>query len=128
MVAWTDLARLQRALGPSVTLDASAQDCVDAANAWAARKRREAGYDDDQTDLAPAPGPDVAFGTTLYAIALWRERASTEGYASFDDLAAYVPTGGSAGQIRRLLGIGRAVVDAPPAAVSATARRWRWGP
>jgi len=128
VTAWTDATRLQRALGPSVTLDDYADDCVAAANAWAWRKRHEAGYDDPDDTAAEAPSPDVAYGTTLYAVALWRERASTDGYPSFDDLSTYAPTGGSLGQIRRLLGIGRAAVDRPVAAT--VARPWspwaRW--
>jgi hypothetical protein len=133
-VGWTDLAALGRALGPSVTLPTDpaaadvANDVIRAANAWSFRKRAEAGYDDDDTPDAAAPTYDVAMGATLYAVALWRERASTDGYPSFEDLATFTPTGGSLGQIRRLLGVGRAAVDAPPAdtAGSSPARRGRW--
>lgn len=136
-VGWTDLARMARALGPNPGFDPAAPDdtyaadCVDAANAWCWRKRAEAGYSDPADDAAPAPSPDVAMGATLYAIALWRERASTDGYASFEDLATFTPTGGSFAQIRKLLGVSRAAVDAPPATAGAsTARtirpRWRW--
>ena len=129
-VAWTTPALVVLALGPSAAPavdDAYLALAVDAANAWAFRKRLEAGYDDDDTDGAPAPSPDVAYGTTLQAIALWRERASVDGYPSFSDLSDFAPPGGSRGQINRLLGIGRAVVDAPyPAEVVARVRRAPW--
>lgn len=115
LVAWTDETQVQAALGPSVVFagDPYAGAAVDAANAWCFRKRVEAGYLDDATDGAPAPSPDVAFGATLYAVALWRERAATDTYPSFQQFDTFTPAGGSLGQIRRLLGIGRAAVDAP---------------
>lgn len=134
-VAWTTPALVVLALGPSAAppvADEYLGLAVDAANAWSYRKRGEAGYDDPPDDGAAAPSPDVAYGATLYAVALWRERAATDGYPSFTDLADFTPATGSLGQIRRLLGIGRAAVDAPPDA--ATLRllrrgpwsRWRW--
>lgn len=127
MPAWTDTERVRRALGAGVTTDDYLSDCVDAANAAAFRKRREAGYDDPPDAAAPAPSPDVAMGTTLWAVALWRERASTDGYASFEDLSTYQPTGGSWATIKRLLGIGRAAVDTIPVTDTTTtaARFWR---
>lgn len=131
-VAWTSPATVSTALGGTVEADdVYLAACCDAANAWAFRKRLEAGYHDDPLDGAAAPSPDVAMGATLYAVALWRERAATDGYPSFEDLATYAPTGGSSGQIRRLLGIGRPATDAgalDPATVAAyRARRVaRW--
>lgn len=111
---WTSPDRVVVALGPTAgaaTDDAYLIDCCAAANAWAWRKRDEAGYDDPET--GPAPSPDVAMGTTLYAVALWRERASTDGYNSFEDLGAFPGTvGGSSAQINRLLGVPRAASDA----------------
>ena len=132
MGQWTTPADVVLALGPGAAPpgdDAWLAQSVAAANAWAYRKRAEAGYDDPPEPAAPAPSPDVAYGTTLYAMALWRERASTDGYSSFGDLSSYAPVGGSLGQIRRLLGIGRAATDAPDAAAVAlyARRRWRWG-
>jgi len=111
-VTWTTLADVAAALGPSVPFadDPGAQDIVDAANAAAFRKRREAGYTDDPDT---SPGPDVAYGTTLWAVALYRERASTDSYVSFDALGTFQPTGGTWATIRRMLGVGRAQVDTP---------------
>lgn len=111
-VTWITEGDVQRALGPSVafTGDPYAPDVVAAANWGAFRKRAEAGYVDDP---ALSPGPDAAMGTVLWAVALWRERASTDGFSSFEALSSFSPVGGSWGQIRRLLGIGRAAVDVP---------------
>lgn len=121
---WTDPAALAAALGPSITLDAVwAQTCCDAANRWAPRKRAEAGYVDP---VDPAdPGADVRLGTTLYAVALYRERGAVDGYPSFEELSSFAQTGGSSGQIRRLLGIGRGRVDRAPTDTEVVAARRR---
>jgi hypothetical protein len=135
MPAWTSPELVRLALGPSAAPpvdDEYLSLAVDAANAWSYRKRREAGYDDPDADDAVAPSPDITYGATLYAVALWRERAAVDGYPSFSDLADFTPPGGSMGQIRRLLGIGRAAVDAPPDGTTlallrrAPWSRWRW--
>lgn len=118
---YTDAARVQKALGPSVATDAYLDDCVDAANATVARKRAEAGYD-DAPDPEPAPA-DAAMGATLFAVALWRERASADSYQSFDELAGSVLVGGAWPQIKRLLGIPRGRVDAPMSYADAAERR-----
>ena len=110
-MGWTDAPRVARALGPGAADDPYVADCVDAANAWAPRKRAEAGYADD-VDVAPSA--DVALATTLYAVALYNERGSTDSHASFTDLATFAPVG-TMGQINRLLGIGKAQVDLVPA-------------
>lgn len=113
-VAWTTSALVTRALGPSVATDDYLDDCVAAANEWSWNARRRAGYSDPDFDDAPAPSASVAMGATLYAVALWRERATTDGFASFEDLGGFAPTGGSLGQIRRQLGIPRGQTDAAP--------------
>lgn len=112
-VAWTTEAMVRAALASAAPPpgDATLTLCVDAANAASFRKRAAAGYTDPDDDDAPAPSPDIAMGATLWAVALWRERASTDSYPSFEELGTYTPTG-SWGQIKRLLGIGRAVTDA----------------
>jgi hypothetical protein len=131
VTVWTDPDALAAMVGPGVTVDPADEwviACCDAANAAAFRKRAEAGYVDDPDPAAPAPSPDVAMGATIWAAALWRERASTDSYQSFDELETFAPTGGSWGTIKRLLGIGRAQVDAtvtPTAGAVAVLRRRR---
>lgn len=99
-------------LGPSIDFaaDPLADAYVDAANTWCYRKRRQAGYDD--TDLTVPTAADVVMGCGLYAVALYRERSSTDSYPSFEDFPTASLTGGSLGQIKRLLGIPKARVDA----------------
>ena len=80
--------------------------CTDAANAFAFRRRKEAGYFDSLTTV---PSADVKLGTIMYAGALYRERGSVDSFASFNELGAPTPVG-SMGQIMRLLGINRAQV------------------
>ena len=80
--------------------------CVSAANAYAYRRRREAGYYDS---LTAVPGGDVELGTIMYAATLYRERGSVDSFASFEDMGQPVPFG-SHGQINRLLGINRSQV------------------
>jgi hypothetical protein len=116
---YTTVAQVADALGPSVAFatDPYAPACVDAANATVYRKRREAGYTDVDTDT---PGADTVMGATLYAVALWRERQSTETFTSFDDFTTTIQTGGSWPQIKRLIGIPRARVDR-----ALTVEEWR---
>lgn len=120
-MGWTDAERVNRALGIAAG-DPYVADAVAAANAWAPRKRLEAGYLDDP-DIAPDEA--AALGATLYAVALYNERGATDSHASFQDLTGYVPASGSLGQINRLLGIGKGQVDAPPTAEQITAHRLR---
>ena len=80
--------------------------CVNAANAYAYRRRREAGYFDS---LTTAPGDDAKLGTVMYAATLYRERGSVDSFSSFEQMGNPVPFG-SSGQINRLLGINRSQV------------------
>ena len=80
--------------------------CTDAANAFAFRRRKEAGYFDSLTTV---PSADVKLGTIMYAGALYRERGSVDSFASFNELGAPAPVG-TMGQIMRLLGIRRSQV------------------
>lgn len=134
-VAWTTPAAVQAALGPSVVFDTDpfADAVVEAANDWCFRKRAEAGYADVADDDAPAPSGDVAMGATLYAVSLWRERGSTDGFQSFEDLAGFTPVAGTSGRVRQLLGVGRGQVDANLTGLQVNALRagrriggWRW--
>jgi hypothetical protein len=131
----TESATVAALLGPTVAFEADplVDLYVDAANEWCWRKRREAGYVDDSAATATA---DVVMGCTLYAAALYRERQSVDGYQTFEDFPTAALTGGSLGQIRRMLGIGKARTDGSggePGAATArlVARRrrragWLW--
>ena len=77
-----------------------------AANAFAYRRRREAGYFDS---LTTSPGADVSLGTTMLAGTYYRERGSADSFASFSDMGGPVPFG-SMGQINKLLGVNRSQV------------------
>lgn len=123
---WITAADVTVALGDRTVIDTDWLDAVTpAADAWAQRKRREAGYVDD--DPAVAPSPDVKTGTVLYAVALYRERSSADSFQSFDELAAGPVVVGAMGQIKRLLGIGRPAVDAPVSLSAARLRRAAMG-
>ena len=78
-------------------------ECVSAANSWAFRKRREAGYTDS---LTTAPDGAAKLGTIMYAATQYRSRGAVDGYASFDSMGMGTPTM-SLGQIMQLLGCGR---------------------
>jgi len=80
--------------------------CVSAANAFASRRRRQAGYTDN---LATSPSGDVTLGTTLYASQLYRQRGSIDGYQSFDAMDVTTPAM-SLGTVHQLLGINRSQV------------------
>jgi hypothetical protein len=77
--------------------------CVSAANSWAFRKRREAGYTDS---LSTAPDGAAKLGCIQYAAIQYRNRGAVDGYASFDSMSMGTPTM-SLGQIMQLLGCGR---------------------
>ena len=105
---WIVLGDLEDYLGftftnPSADLDIATM-AVGAANAFAYRRRQEAGYWDSPTTV---PGLDCKLAATQYAAILYRERGSTEAFASFDPLATGGPVTGNYGQILRLLGVGK---------------------
>jgi hypothetical protein len=79
---------------------------TEAANDFAYRRRRSAGYTDSRCVI---PNPSAKEGTVLYAAALFRERGSIDSFQSFGDQV--IPGNlGSMGQIMRLLGINRPAV------------------
>lgn len=80
--------------------------CTNAANAWAYRKRQEAGYRDS---LTTSPGADVTLGTTMFAAAQYRRRGSIDGFQSFDVMDTTNPPM-SMGDIHKLLGVNRSQV------------------
>jgi len=109
MTTWVDSAEVAEALGSVSAADAPYLDrCTAAANEFAFRRRREAGYIDDP-DISP--GADASMGTTMYAVALFRERGSVDSFASFDEFAAGLPPSSSFGQVLRLLGVPKPAVD-----------------
>jgi len=108
---WATKGDVEDWLGFTTTVPSSDNDlvviAVAAANAWAYRKRQEAGYFDSLTTV---PSQDVLLGTIMFAGALYRERGSIDQYASFDPLGTGTPATGSMGQIMRLLGVNRPAV------------------
>ena len=77
--------------------------CASACNAFAYRRREEAGYKDA---LATSPSGDVTLGTIMLGGAYYRNRGSIDQFASFGDGGAVNVTGLS-GMIKQLLGIDR---------------------
>lgn len=107
-MAWTTADAVADALG-TVPTDVDHLDaCVGAANAWCFKRRMAAGYVDD---VVTPPDAAVAMGTTMYAVALYKERGTVDGYASFEAYAAAAVPVSTFGQVQRLLGIGRPAVD-----------------
>jgi hypothetical protein len=109
-ITWTTSALVLSFLGIDV---ATANDtayiakCVSASNYFCFRKRREAGYTDQQGTV---PSPDVELGATLYASQLYRERGTSgDAYAGFDGMGNLaLPV--NLARIMQLLGCGRAQV------------------
>jgi hypothetical protein len=105
-VSWCNSSDVLSWLGIDV---ASANDtafvtvCVNAANNYIFRKRREAGYTDSQSTV---PGADVKLGTIMYAATLYRERGSADSFASFDAMSS-IPVPSTMGRIMALIGCGR---------------------
>jgi hypothetical protein len=105
-VSWCNSTDVLSWLGIDV---ASANDtafvtvCVNAANNYIFRKRREAGYTDSQSTV---PGADVKLGTIMYAATLYRERGSADSFASFDAMSS-IPIPSTMGRIMALIGCGR---------------------
>jgi hypothetical protein len=105
---WAALGDLEDYLGftftnPSADLDVATM-ALGAANAFCYRRRQEAGYWDSASS---APSLDCKLAAVQYAAILYRERGSTEAFASFDPLATGGPVTGNYGQILRLLGVGK---------------------
>ena len=78
--------------------------CASAANAFAYRRRWEAGYLQDS--LTTSPGGDVTLGTIMIGAAYFRQRGSYNQIASFDGMGVAPPQGLSP-MVMQLLGINR---------------------
>jgi hypothetical protein len=91
-------------IGTATTADTTfLTQCAAAANAFAYRRREEAGYKDA---LGTSPSGDVTLGCIQYGGMLYRQRGSIDQFASFGDGGAVSVTGLS-GVIKQLLGIDR---------------------
>jgi hypothetical protein len=78
--------------------------CAAAANAFAFRRRYEAGYLQDS--LTTSPGGDVTLGTIMIGAAYFRQQGSYTSLASFDGMGA-PPANGITPMVLQLLGINR---------------------
>ena len=77
--------------------------CAASANAFAFRRRQEAGWQDQ---LNVSPGADATLGTVMLGGAYYRQRGSIDQFSSFSDGGA-VPVTGLSGMIKQLLAIDR---------------------
>jgi hypothetical protein len=77
--------------------------CAAAANAFAFRRRVEAGYNDS---LTTSPGGDVTLGTIMIGAAYFRQQGSYTSLASFDGMGS-PPANGITPMVLQLLGINR---------------------
>lgn len=78
--------------------------CAAAANAFAYRRRVEAGYLEDS--LTTSPGGDVTLGTIMIGAAYFRQQGSYTALASFDGMGS-PPANGITPMVLQLLGINR---------------------
>jgi hypothetical protein len=78
--------------------------CAAAANAFAFRRRVEAGYLQDS--LTTSPGGDVSLGTIMIGAAYFRQQGSYTALASFDGMGV-PPANGITPMVLQLLGINR---------------------
>jgi len=104
---WITNANVEEYLGVTFT---AADDtgyltkCVAAANAFAYRRRYEAGYLQDS--LSTSPGGDATLGTIMVAAAYFRQRGAYNSLANFDGMGL-APPQGITPMIMQLLGINR---------------------
>jgi len=86
--------------------DAFLVQCAAASNAFAYRRRIEAGYSDS---LTTSPGGDATLGTLMIGGAYFRQRSSYNNVATFDGLGV-APSNGINPMVMQLLGINRPAV------------------
>lgn len=104
---WINNAAVEEYLGVSFTAASDTNyltKCTAAANAFAYRRRYEAGYLEDS--LTTSPGGDVTLGTIMIAAAYFRQRGAYNSLANFDGMGV-VPPPGITPMIMQLLGINR---------------------
>jgi hypothetical protein len=91
---------------PLISTNAAALlvQCAAAANAFAYRRRYEAGYLQDS--LTTSPGGDVTLGTIMIGAAYFRQQGSYTALASFDGMGS-PPANGITPMVLQLLGINR---------------------
>lgn len=112
-MAWVTVDEVLDALGqpPATPGDADHLDrCVAAGNQFGFRRRSQAGYHDDP-DVSP--GPDVTMGVISYTVALYRERGAVDSFASFEGFQAGIVPASTFGQVLRLLGVPKPMIDGP---------------
>lgn len=105
---WISAAELETYLAVDIADPSDDHTLLDqaraAANAFAFRRRQEAGYADL---LATSPGGDATLGTLMYGAALWRARGSVQDtFATFDAMGT-APVSAMTPMIKQLLGIDR---------------------
>ena len=104
---WITAAQIEDYLGLTLTGVDDATfltQCAAAANAFAYRRRVEAGYGQDS--LTTSPGGDVTLGTIMVGAAYFRQRGSFNTIASFDGMGI-APATGITPMVMQLLGINR---------------------
>lgn len=104
---WVNNAAVEEYLGVTFTAASDTgylTKCVAAANAFAYRRRYEAGYLEDS--LTTSPGGDVTLGTIMVAAAYFRQRGAYNNLANFDGMGL-APPQGITPMIMQLLGINR---------------------
>ena len=104
---WVTAGQIEDYLGLTLTGVDDATfltQCAAAANAFAYRRRVEAGYGQDS--LTSSPGGDVTLGTIMVGAAYFRQRGSFNTIASFDGMGI-APATGITPMVMQLLGINR---------------------
>jgi hypothetical protein len=109
-VTWASVEDVENFIGyepDAQTSDADYLDqCVRAANCFAYRRRKNAGYKDNPT----APSCESSkLATILLAGALFRQKGSVDGFQSYQDMSITAATG-NYGEVMKLLGVNRAQV------------------
>jgi len=104
---WVTSAQIQAYVGVTVPTAAETTflaQCASAANAFAYRRRQEAGYLTDE--LAHSPSGDVTLGTIMVGAAYYRQQGAFNSLASFDQMGI-PPANGVTPMIMQLLGVNR---------------------